>query len=65
MDLTYDKKKWIGIVLLLVFAILSFSAGAKYASARRRTYGNSDRKLKHGGNSYHLYINDNYSEPHS
>ena len=32
MDLTYDKKKWIGIVLLLVFAILSFSAGAKYAS---------------------------------
>ena len=33
MDLTYDKKKWIGIVLLLVFAILSFSAGAKYASA--------------------------------
>lgn len=33
MELTYDKKKWIGIVVLLVLAILSFSVGAKYASA--------------------------------
>ncbi|MFR5733484.1 MAG: hypothetical protein ACLUD2_17685 [Clostridium sp.] len=33
MDLTYDKKKWIGIVLLLVFAILSFSAGANMHQA--------------------------------
>lgn len=32
MELTYEKKKWIGIVVLLVLAILSFSVGAKYAS---------------------------------
>ena len=33
MEVTYDKKKWIGIVVLLVLSILSFSVGAKYASA--------------------------------
>ena len=33
MEFTYDKKKWIGIVVLLVIAILSFSVGAKYAAA--------------------------------
>lgn len=33
MELTYEKKKWIGIVVLLIIAILSFSVGAKYASA--------------------------------
>ena len=30
MNITYDKKKWLGIIVLLVIAILSFSAGAKY-----------------------------------
>ena len=33
MEFTYDKKKWIGIVALLIIAILSFSVGAKYAAA--------------------------------
>ncbi|WP_432628325.1 hypothetical protein [Brotaphodocola sp.] len=33
MWVTYDKKKWIGMVALLVIAILSFSVGAKYAAA--------------------------------
>ena len=33
MNITYDKKKWLGIIVLLVIAILSFSAGAKYAAA--------------------------------
>ena len=33
MEFTYDKKKWIGIVVLLVIAIVSFSVGAKYAAA--------------------------------
>lgn len=33
MNITYDKKKWMGIIVLLVIAILSFSAGAKYAAA--------------------------------
>lgn len=33
MNITYEKKKWIGIIVLLVIAILSFSVGAKYAAA--------------------------------
>lgn len=33
MNITYDKKKWLRIIVLLVIAILSFSAGAKYAAA--------------------------------
>lgn len=33
MWVTYEKKKWIGMVALLVIAILSFSVGAKYAAA--------------------------------
>ena len=33
MEFTYDKKKWTGIVALLIIAILSFSVGAKYAAA--------------------------------
>ena len=33
MNITYDKKKCLGIIVLLVIATLSFSAGAKYAAA--------------------------------
>ncbi len=33
MEFTYDKRKWITIAVLLVIAILSFSVGAKYATA--------------------------------
>ena len=33
MEFTYDKKKWTGIVALLIIAVLSFSVGAKYAAA--------------------------------
>lgn len=33
MNITYDKKKWIIIIALILAALLSFSAVAKYASA--------------------------------
>lgn len=59
MNITYDKKKWLRIIVLLVIAILSFSAGAKYAAApehHKETIAALDEKKRYGvgtdGGSY-------------